>query len=76
MFENAICMQLDIKPSKGTQVFLKSKLNQKPQFLSTLLANFWYFAISGHSFYGNLSNFGPSPPQKTFRVLDHCVSST
>ena len=36
MFENAICMKLNIKPSKSTQGFLKSKLNQKPQFLSTL----------------------------------------
>ena len=52
--------------------YLKSKLNQKPQFLSTLLANFWYFTISRHVPNGNLLNFGPSPPQKTFQVLDLC----
>ena len=52
--------------------YLKSKLNQKPQFLSTLLANFWYFTISRHVPNGNLLNFGPSPPQKTLAFLDLC----
>ena len=60
--------------SKNVPKFLKSKLNQKPQFLPTLLANFWYFTISRHVSNGNLLNFGPSPPQKTFQVLDHCAA--
>ena len=60
--------------SKSVPKFLKSKLNQKPQFPPTLLPNFWYFTISRHGFNGNWLNFGQSPPQKTFRLLDHCES--
>ena len=75
-----VIFQIFIKDISGNISFTpesyKSKINQKPQFLSTHLANFWYFTISRHVSIGNLLNFGPSPPQKTFQVLDHCVANS
>ena len=41
--------------------FLKSKLIQKPQFPSTLLANFWYFDIRTYVSDGKWPKFGWSP---------------
>ena len=51
----------------------KLELIQKPQFLSTLFSNFWYFSISTYVSNGKWPNFGWSPLWKTFLILDHCV---
>ena len=50
----------------------KLELIQKPQFLSTLFSNFWYFSISTYVSNGKWPNFGLSPLWKTFLILDHC----
>ena len=53
---------------------LKSKIIQKPQFLSTLLANFCYLSITKLVSDGKWPNFGHSPLWKTFLILEHSVS--
>ena len=70
---SATCKNLYMKPPKMTPNSLKSKLNQKPQFPPTLLANFWYFDIRTYVSNGKWQKFGQSPLWKTFLLLDHCV---
>ena len=58
--------------SKEWPTSSKPKKIQKPQFLSTLFSNFWYFSISTYVSNGKWLNFGLSPLWKTFLILDHC----
>ena len=58
--------------SKEWPTSSKSKIIQKPQFLSTLFSNFWYFRLSTYVSNGKWPNFGWSPLWKTFLILDHC----
>ena len=60
--------------SKEWPTSSKPKIIQKPQFLSTLFSNFWYFSIGTYVSNGKWPKFGPSPLWKTFLILDHCVS--
>ena len=59
-----------MKPPKMTPNSLKSKLNQKPQFPSTLLANFWYLTITKLVSNGKWPYLGLAPLWKTFWFLE------
>ena len=59
--------------SKEWPTSSKPKKIQKPQFLSTLFSNFWYFRLSTYVSNGKWPNFGWSPLWKTFLILDHCA---
>ena len=57
-------------------IIFQNGINSKPQFLSTLFSNFWYFSISTYVSNGKWPKFGLSPLWKTFCILDHCVKIT
>ena len=68
--ENATCIRIDFKPPKMTPIFPKSKIIQKPQFPSTLLANFWYLIIVKLVSDGKWQYLGLAPLLQTFRISE------
>ena len=56
-----------------TPIFPKSKIIQKPQFPSTLLANFWYLIIVKLVSDGKWQYLGLAPLLQTFRISEQSV---